>query len=38
MVERLDFPEDHIIKVLQLLVEKGALAITASNKYKLKHL
>ncbi|MCX2838312.1 RecQ family ATP-dependent DNA helicase [Salinimicrobium sp. MT39] len=38
MVERLDFQEDQIIKVLQLLVEKGALAITASNKYKLKHL
>ena len=38
MTEKLPFPEAHIIKVLQLLVEKGALATTAANKYKLKHL
>lgn len=38
MTEKLPFPEAHIIKVLELLVEKGALAITPANKYKLKHL
>ena len=38
MTKKLPFPETHIIKVLRLLVEKGALAITADNKYKLKHL
>ncbi|MGB7842511.1 MAG: ATP-dependent DNA helicase RecQ [Salinimicrobium sp.] len=38
MIEKLPFPETHILKVLRLLVEKGALAITADNKYKLKHL
>ena len=38
MTERLAFPEDHILKVLQLLVEKGAVARAAGNKYKLKHL
>ena len=38
MTQKLPFPEAHIIKVLQLLVEKGALATTAANKYKLKHL
>lgn len=38
MTQKLAFPEEHIIKVLQVLVEKGALATTAGNKYKLKHL
>ncbi|MHA6280898.1 RecQ family ATP-dependent DNA helicase [Salinimicrobium sp. CAU 1759] len=38
MTEKLPFPEAHIIKVLALLVEKGALATTPANKYKLKHL
>ena len=38
MTEKLPFLEDHIIKVLELLVEKGALALTPANKYKLKHL
>ena len=38
MTEKLPFPETHILKILRLLVEKGALAITADNKYKLKHL
>ena len=38
MTEKLPFPEAHIIKVLELLVEKGALATTPANKYKLKHL
>ena len=38
MTEKLPFPEGHIIKVLELLVEKGALATTTANKYKLKHL
>ncbi len=38
MTQKLPFPEDHIIKVLEILVEKGALATTTTNKYKLKHL
>ena len=38
MTEKLAFPEPHIIKVLQILVENGALAKTPANKYKLKHL
>ena len=38
MTEKLPFPESHIIQVLQLLVEKGALAMTPANKYKLKNL
>jgi ATP-dependent DNA helicase RecQ len=38
MTEKLSFPEAHIIKVLALLVEKGALTTTSANKYKLKHL
>lgn len=37
MTESLNFPEEHILHVLQLLVEKGAVA-RAGNKYKLKHL
>lgn len=36
--EKLEFSEKHVLKVLQVLVEKGALEITAGNKYKLKHL
>lgn len=38
MTEKLSFPEAHIIKVIQILVEKGALATTPANKYKLSHL
>ena len=38
MTERLDFPEAHILHVLKLLVEKGALTTTPNNKYKLSHL
>ncbi|MDX1753535.1 MAG: ATP-dependent DNA helicase RecQ [Salinimicrobium sediminis] len=38
MTEKLPFPEAHIIKVIQILVEKGALATTPANKYKLSHL
>ncbi len=38
MIGKLPFPEAHILQVLRLLVEKGALAVTADNKYKLKHL
>lgn len=38
MSEKLDFPEAHILQVLKLLVEKGALTTTANNKYKLSHL
>lgn len=35
---RLDFEEHHILKVLQLLVQKGALSLTPTKTYKLKHL
>jgi ATP-dependent DNA helicase RecQ len=38
MTEKLPFPEPHILKVLQVLVEKDALTITPTKKYKLKHL
>lgn len=38
ITEKLPFEEQHIIQVLQLLVEKGTLATTTSNTYKLKHL
>ncbi|NJW52641.1 RecQ family ATP-dependent DNA helicase [Salinimicrobium oceani] len=38
ITEKLSFPEPHVIKVLQLLVEKDALTITTNKKYKLKHL
>lgn len=38
MTEKLPFPEPHIIKVLQVLVEKNALVTTPNKKYKLKHL
>ncbi|MGB7785678.1 MAG: ATP-dependent DNA helicase RecQ [Salinimicrobium sp.] len=38
MTQKLPFSEAHILQVLRLLVEKGALAVTADNKYKLKHL
>ena len=38
LTEQLPFEEEHILKVLQLLVEKGALASPAPNQYKLKHL
>src|SRR5690606_35817785 len=38
LVEKLLYPEAHVLKVLQLLVERGALASPAPNVYKLKHL
>lgn len=38
ITEKLDFEEQHIVKVLQILVEKGALTTTGSNIFKLKHL
>ena len=38
MTEKLDFPENHILQVLRLLIEKEALVFTATKKYKLKHL
>ena len=38
LTEQLPYEEEHIIKVLQLLVEKGALASPTPNMYKLKHL
>ncbi len=38
ITEKLEFHEEHILVVLQLLIEKGALATTVTNKYKLKHL
>ena len=38
ITSKLDFPEQHVVTVLQLLLDKEALVLTASNKYKLKHL
>ena len=38
MAERLPFPEEHIVSVLRMLVERGALTKNTSNHYKLKHL
>ncbi|GAB2772497.1 RecQ family ATP-dependent DNA helicase [Salinimicrobium soli] len=38
MTEKLSFPEDHVLQVLRVLVEKGALTVTGGNKYKLSHL
>ena len=38
IIEKLSFPENHILQVLRLLLEKEALAFTATKKYKLKHL
>ena len=38
MTELLNFPEQQVLNVLQLLVEKGAVATAVGNKYKLKHL
>jgi ATP-dependent DNA helicase RecQ len=38
IAEKLPFDEQHIVSVLQLLVEKDALTTTPSNTYKLKHL
>ena len=36
--EKLPFKEQHILTVLQMLLERDALAMTPSNCYKLKHL
>lgn len=38
ITEKLDFPEAHVLQVLRILLEKEALAFTATKKYKLKHL
>lgn len=38
LTERLSFKEDHILRVIQLLIEKDALASPSPNLYKLKHL
>lgn len=38
LTERLPYREEHIIRILQLLVEKDALASPEPNVYKLKHL
>ena len=38
MIEKLNFPENHILQVLRVLVDKEALVYTPSKKYKLKHL
>lgn len=38
ITEKLNFPEAHILHLLRILVEKEALALTATKKYKLKHL
>lgn len=38
ITEKLNFPEAHILHLLRILVEKEALAVTDTKKYKLKHL
>ena len=38
ITERIKFPEGQVLKVLQILVEKGAVAVGTGTKYKLKHL
>ena len=38
LTEQLPFEEEHILQVLRLLVEKGALGMSPPNTYKLKHL
>lgn len=38
LTEKLEFPEEHVLHVLRVLIEKEALALTATKKYKLKHL
>ncbi|MFD0975285.1 RecQ family ATP-dependent DNA helicase [Salinimicrobium gaetbulicola] len=38
LTEKLEFPEEHVLHILRILVEKEALALTATKKYKLKHL
>lgn len=38
LTEGLEFREEHIIAVLQMLVERGAIDTTGTNNYKLKHL
>ncbi|WP_373056314.1 ATP-dependent DNA helicase RecQ [Zunongwangia sp. H14] len=35
LLENIDFPEEHVIKVLQLLIEKEIIVRTATNEYKL---
>lgn len=36
LTQQIEYSEEHIIKVLQLLVEKNILSRTADNKYKIK--
>lgn len=38
IAEKLPFEEEHIVTVLQMLVERGALDNSVSNTFKLKHL
>lgn len=38
ITQNLDFPENHILYVLRVLVDREALTITPTGKYKLKHL
>lgn len=38
ITSRLEFPEQHVVSLLQLLLDKEALVLTPANKYKLKHL
>lgn len=38
LTEQLPYEEEHILQVLRLLVEKGALEMSPPNTYKLKHL
>jgi ATP-dependent DNA helicase RecQ len=35
LIQKIAFPEKHILKVLQLLVEKGIIVRTGSNHYKI---
>ncbi|MDT0644034.1 ATP-dependent DNA helicase RecQ [Zunongwangia sp. F363] len=35
LVEKISFPEQHILKVLQLLIEKRIISRTATNQYKI---
>ncbi|MDT0646436.1 RecQ family ATP-dependent DNA helicase [Zunongwangia sp. F260] len=35
LTEKISFPEKHILKVLQLLIEKGIITRTSSNQYKI---
>lgn len=38
LIDKLEFKEEHVMQMLKILIEKDALAMTATRKYKLKHL